>query len=296
MTDSRATAERSGVAGGGPTDMMVRAGARRAWPSGVFQALLWLASGLLIAFIVLPLVRLAATSSPSSLISAAREAEVRDAVLLSLQDAAITAAIATVLGVPLAYLLAQRRIPAPGLVQAIVDLPLAVPHTVAGIALLFLLGRTGWVGAPAGHLGVSFYGSQWGIVAAMLFVSAPFAVNSARVAFEAIDPNLERAARSLGATRAHAFRRVTLPLGARGVLTGAVLVYARSIAEFGAVVIIAYYPVTAPVEIYNLFLRSGLAAASAASVLLLIVALATFLVLRTLASGSWLWIADRDPR
>jgi molybdate/tungstate transport system permease protein len=162
--------------------------------------------------------------------------------------------------------------------------------------LLFLFGRTGWVGAPAGHLGVSFYGSQWGIVAAMLFVSAPFAVNSARVAFEAIDPNLERAARSLGATRAHAFRRVTLPLGARGVLTGAVLVYARSIAEFGAVVIIAYYPVTAPVEIYNLFLRSGLAAASAASVLLLIVALATFLVLRTLASGSWLWIADRDPR
>ena len=119
MTDSRATAERSGVAGGGPTDMMVRAGARRAWPSGVFQALLWLASGLLIAFIVLPLVRLAATSSPSSLISAAREAEVRDAVLLSLQDAAITAAIATVLGVPLAYLLAQRRIPAPGLVQAL---------------------------------------------------------------------------------------------------------------------------------------------------------------------------------
>ena len=296
MTDSRATATQPVTAGGGPGGTRKHITARRTWPSGVFQALLWLASGLLIAFIVLPIVRLAATSSPSSLISAAREAEVRDAILLSLQDAAITAAIAAVLGVPLAYLLAQRRIPAAGLVQAVVDLPLAVPHTVAGIALLFLLGRTGWVGVPVGHLGVSFYGSQWGIVAAMLFVSAPFAVNSARVAFEGIDPNLERAARSLGATRAHAFRRVTLPLGARGVLSGAVLVYARSIAEFGAVVIIAYYPVTAPVEIYNLFLRSGLAAASAASVLLLIVALATFLVLRTLASGRWLWIADRGPR
>jgi ABC-type sulfate transport system permease subunit len=87
-----------------------------------------------------------------------------------------------------------------GLVQAVVDLPLVVPHTVAGIALLFLLGRTGWVGAPAGHLGISFYGTQLGIIAAMLFVSAPFAVNSARVAFEAIDPRLEQAARSLGAT------------------------------------------------------------------------------------------------
>ncbi|MGO8683610.1 MAG: ABC transporter permease, partial [Thermoleophilia bacterium] len=279
-----------------PGDTSVRVPTRGTWPYGVFQAALWLASGLLIAFIVLPLVRLAATSTGSGLSSVASQAEVRDAILLSMQDAAITALIATVLGVPLAYLLAQRRVPAPGLVQAIVDLPLAVPHTVAGIALLFLLGRTGWIGAPASHVGVSFYGSQWGIVAAMLFVSAPFAVNSARVAFEAIDPNLERAARSLGATRALAFRRVTLPLGARGVLTGAVLVYARALAEFGAVVIIAYYPVTAPVEIYNLFQRSGLPQAAAASVLLLIVALATFLVMRTLASGRWLWIADRGSR
>jgi len=242
------------------------------------------------------MLRLVTASSPSSMATAISDAELRNAIVLSLQDAAITAVIATILGVPLAYLLAQRRVPASGLVQAIVDLPLAVPHTVAGIALLFLLGRTGWVGAPAGHLGISFYGSQWGIVAAMLFVSAPFAVNAARVAFESIDPNLERAARSLGATRSYAFWRVTLALGARGVLTGAVLVYARAIAEFGAVVIIAYYPVTAPVEIYNLFLRSGLTDAVAASVLLLVVALATFLVLRTLSSGRWLWVANRGSR
>ena len=140
--------------------------------------------------------------------------------------------------------------------QAIVDLPLAVPHTVAGIALLFLYGRTGWVGAPASHLGISFYGSQWGIIAAMLFVSAPFAVNSARVAFEAIDPNLERAARSLGATRCNlsphhvAARRARRADRRRARLR-------PCDREFGAVVIIAYYPVTAPVEIYNMFLQSG---------------------------------------
>jgi molybdate/tungstate transport system permease protein len=143
---------------------------------------------------------------------------------------------------------------------------------------------------------VSFYGSPWGIVAAMLFVSVPFAVNSTRVAFEAIDPRLERAARSLGATPWHAFRRITLPLGLRGVLTGAVLVYARSISEFGAVVIIAYYPATAPVEIYNLFLQSGLTQSASAAVVLLIVALATFLVLRTLASGRLLSRVDRVYR
>jgi molybdate/tungstate transport system permease protein len=254
---------------------------------------LWLLGGLLLAFIVLPIVRLAVTSSPASLRQAAAAPAVRDATLLSLQAAAITAGIATVTGVPLAYLLARRAFRGRGLVQAVVDLPLVVPHTVAGIALLFLFGRTGWVGAPAARLGVSFYGSQWGIVTAMLFVSCPFAVNSARVAFEAIDPRLERAARSLGATGWHAFRRVTLPLGLRGVLTGAVLVYARSISEFGAVVILAYYPATAPVEIYNLFLQSGLVQSASAAVVLLIVALATFLVFRTLASGRLLARVDR---
>ena len=251
-------------------------------------------SGLLIAFIVLPLVRLGASATPGSVRAAAANAQVRDAVLLSLQDAAITAVIATVFGVPLAYLLARRLIPLPGLVQAIVDLPLAVPHTVAGIALLFAFGRTGWIGRPAGHVGISFYGTQWGIVAAMLFVSAPFAVNSARVAFEAIDPTFERAARSLGATPGYTFRRILLPLALRGVFTGAVLVYARAIAEFGAVIIIAYYPITAPVEIYNLFLQSGLTQSASAAVLLLLVSLATFLVLRTLAAGWHVWGLDGD--
>jgi molybdate/tungstate transport system permease protein len=257
----------------------------RGWPGGWFGVVMWLLGGLLLAFIVLPVVRLATTSSVSSLRQAAETTAIRDAILLSLQAAAITAAIATAFGVPLAYVLARGSFRGRGLVQALVDLPLVVPHTVAGIALLFLLGRTGWVGGPATHLGVSFYGSQWGIVAAMLFVSCPFAVNSARVAFETIDPQLERAARSLGATRWHAFRRVTLPLGLRGVLTGAVLVYARSISEFGAVVIIAYYPATAPVEIYDLFLQSGLTQSASAAVVLLIVTLSTFLVFRALASG-----------
>ena len=265
----------------------------RRWPGGWFGAVMWTAGGLLLAFIVLPLARLAATSPPGSLRQAAATAAIRDATLLSLQAAAITAVIATVTGVPLAWLLARGAFRGRGLLQAVIDLPLVVPHTVAGIALLFLLGRTGWVGAPAARLGISFYGTQAGIIAAMLFVSAPFAVNSARVAFEAIDPRLEQAARSLGATGWHAFRRVTLPLGLRGVLTGAVLVYARSISEFGAVVIIAYYPATAPVQIYNLFLQSGLTQSAAAAVILLIVSLSTFLVFRTLASGRLLARIDR---
>src|ERR1700758_5286358 len=144
--------------------------ARRGWPW--FAVVMWLAGGLRLALIVLPIIRLAVAAPPSSLRQAAATPEGRDATLLSLQAAGITAGIATVLGVPLAYMLARGTFRGRTLVQAVVDLPLVVPHTVAGIALLFLLGRTGWVGAPATRLGVSFYGSQWGIVAAMLFVSA----------------------------------------------------------------------------------------------------------------------------
>jgi molybdate/tungstate transport system permease protein len=272
---------------------------RRRWPGGLipvglFPALTWLASGLLLAFIVLPVIRLITISSPASLGTALADADIRDALQLSLQDAAITAVLATLLAVPLAYLLARHRFRGRALVQAVVDLPLAVQHTVAGIALLFVFGRTGWIGTPAGAVGLSFYGTQAGIVVAMLFVSAPFAVNSARVAFEALDPNIERAARSLGATPAQTFLRVSLPLTWRGVLTGTVLVYARSISEFGAVVILAYYPATAPVAIYNQFLSAGLSDSASAAVLLLVVSLATFLVLRTLASGWLVAGTERD--
>jgi molybdate/tungstate transport system permease protein len=260
-----------------------------------FEAILWLCSGLLIALVLLPLVRLLTAVPFSALKGAAASAEIRDALTRSLVDATITAVIATVLGAPLGYLLARRSFPGRTLVEAIVDLPLAVPHTVAGIALLLVYGRAGWVGAPASHLGVSFYGADPGIVVAMLFVSAPFAVDSAKVAFGSLDPGLERAARSLGARPGYTFRRITLPLASRGVLAGTVLVYARSISEFGALAILAYYPATAPVEIYSLFLRGGLTDSAAAAVLLLIVTLATFLVLRVLVRGRlWGDLAWRD--
>ncbi|MGP4014741.1 ABC transporter permease [Saccharopolyspora sp. 5N708] len=264
--------------------------------AGAFPALVWLASGLLLGFILLPVLGLVTASPPSSLNAAIANAQIRDALLLSVEAAAVTAVIATVLGVPLAYLLARHRFPGRALVQAVVDLPLTIPHTVAGIALLFVFGRTGWIGGPLEATGVSFYGTQLGIVVAMLFVSAPFAVNSARVVFETLDHDVERAARSLGATPWQTFRRITMPLAWRGVLTGAVLVYARSISEFGAVAILAYYPATAPVAIYDLFLSAGLDESSAAAVLLLVVALATFLVFRTLASGWLVTGAERARR
>ena len=177
---------------------------------GGFQVLLWLLSGLLLAFVLLPLVRLAASSSPASVHTAAASGEVATRVAQPQRrrdhrrdrDRARRTA-----GVPARPTAPPTR-PGPGDHRPAAR---GAAHRRRDRAP-FVFGRTGWIGSPASHIGISFYGTSWGIVTAMLFVSAPFAVNSARVGFEAIDPGYERAARSLGASPGYAFRRITLPL------------------------------------------------------------------------------------
>jgi molybdate/tungstate transport system permease protein len=246
--------------------------------------LVWLLGSLLVGFILLPLIGLAATPSGESLARVARMAEVRRAIGLSVEASLITVAVAALTGVPLAYGLARSRWPGRGVVSTIVDLPIAVPHTVSGIALLIVLGRNGLLGRPAEALfGLKFWSTLAGIVAAMLFVSAPYAVNAARIGFEGVDPRLQQVARTLGLGPWRTFFRITLPLARREIAIGLTLTFARSISEFGAVIIIAYYPMTAPVEIYDLFLRFGLDEAAGMSVLLLLVALGLFVLFRMLA-------------
>jgi molybdate/tungstate transport system permease protein len=249
--------------------------------------LCWFLGTILIAFLVVPLIGLALSESGRSLADVARMSDVRAAIALSLEGAFLSAAIAALAGVPLAYGLARTTFPGKSVVAALVDLPLAVPHTVAGIALLIVLGRQGLLGQPLQALvGLKFWGTLAGIVAAMLFVSAPYTVNAARIGFEAVDPRLEKIARTLGLGPWRTFARITLPLARRSILTGVTLTYARSISEFGAVVILAYYPMTAPVKIYELFLRFGLDQAASASVLLLAVSLALFLILRAVSRSA----------
>ena len=251
-------------------------------PSGLYL-LCWFLGTVLLAFLVIPLVALALTQSGTSLAGVARMADVRDAIALSLECAFLSAAVATLAGVPLAYGLARTAFPGKGVIAALVDLPLAVPHTVAGIALLMVFGRQGFFGEPLQTVGLKFWGTVAGVVIAMLFVSAPYTVNAARIGFEAVDPRLEKIARTLGLGPWRTFFRVTLPLARRSIMTGVTLTYARSISEFGAVIILVYYPMTAPVKIYELFLRFGLEQSAAAAVLLLIVSLSLFIALRTLA-------------
>lgn len=258
---------------------------------GVFETLLAIfGTGLLLAF-GLPLLMMVARQKPGVVLEKALDPNVQHAIYLSIYGPLLTAIVATTLGLPLAYLLA-RGFPGSALVASLVDLPLVVPHSVAGLAVLFAFGR----GAAFPQFKV--WGTMVGMVLAMTFVSAPFAVNAIREGFEATDDRLEQAARSLGASRWETFRRVEWPLAARSVLTGSLLSWARAVSEFGAVVIVAYnveifYPPTgetvttqhAPVFIHNTFLSQGLTESGAVAVLLLALVTVIFLVIRGVAYG-----------
>lgn len=262
-----------------------RRGAESVGSPVVFLAA-WLLGGLLLAFILLPLIQLFAFQTAGTMLQVAGQVDVRESLALSVAASLLTALLAAVFGVPFAYLLARTNFVGKSAVAAISDLPLTVPHTVAGIALLMVFGRHGILGAPFENiLGIRFWGTLAGIVVAMLFVSVPYTVNAARIAFEGVDPRLEMVARTLGMGPLRVLARVTVPLAWRGIATGLTLTFARSISEFGAVVILVYYPMTAPVQIYEMFLRYGLENASAAAALLLLVSLALFIVFRHIAYG-----------
>ena len=238
---------------------------------------------MLILFLAVPIAAMMLRESPGSLWSTLAESEVRAALWVSVGAAAISTAISVLFGVPLAYLLARTEFRGKTLVQAVVDMPVVVPHTVAGIALLTVLGPQGLFGGPAGRLGIRFVDALPGTVAAMLFVSAPFLVNAARAGFEAVNPRLEKVSRSLGASPTRTFFRISLPLAFRPIVAGAVMSWARAVSEFGAVLVIAYYPRVGPTLIYERFTSFGLGGSRPIAVLLLIVSIVFFIALRTSA-------------
>ncbi|RPH62472.1 MAG: ABC transporter permease subunit [Chloroflexi bacterium] len=199
---------------------------------------------------------------------------------LTFGAAAIATLLAALTGVPLAYLLARRKFRGKRLLEALINLPIIIPHTAAGIALLLVFGRRGVLGSGFQALGLTFTDNLGGIVVGMLFVSLPFLVNLSRESFALVDEELERVALTDGADRWQAFWFVTLPLAWRGVLGGALMMWARGISEFGAVVILAYNPKVVPVLVFERFQGYGLSAAHPVAAVLIVVALLVFALLR----------------
>ncbi len=206
---------------------------------------------------------------PASLLSAIKDPLVIESITNSLLTATATTLIALVFGVPLGYVLARMDFPGKGFVQALVDVPIVIPHTVVGIMLLLTFSK-------------AILDNYLGIISAMLFVSAPFTVNSARDGFLAIDEEIENVARTLGASRHRVFFTVSLPLALKSIASGAIMTWARAISEVGAILIVAYYPKTAPVLILDYFNDFGLKRAMPVAVLLMAICLGLFVALRCL--------------
>ena len=238
---------------------------------------------MIVAFIVIPLVEMMTQPTMGALKETLMDRDVVRSIRLSLVTAGAAALIALVLGTPLAFLLARRPFPGKKILESIIDLPIMIPHPVVGIALLSITGRNHPIGRALQAVGVQIMGTTTGLITVLTFVGLPFYINTVKAGFEEISPRLEHVSRSLGATAGGTFLRVTLPLAWRHMLVGAIMCMARAISEFGAVVIVAYHPMVAPVMIYERFTAYGLKYSQPVAVWLILVCLVLFLLLRILS-------------
>ncbi len=160
-----------------------------------------------------------------------------EAFELSLRVGLVSVAASLPLGLAVAWLLARRRFPGKTLFDGIVHLPLVLPPVVVGYALLVLFGRHGWAGGWLyDNFGITFAFNWKGAALASAVMAFPLMVRAMRLSLELVDRRLEAAARTLGAGRPRVFFTITLPLMSPGILTGAILAFARSISEFGATI------------------------------------------------------------
>lgn len=263
-----------------PAQSRAKAGVRsRAWPVA------WVLGGLLLAYYLLPLLALLTAQPPGDVLARLGDGDVVRAAGVSLLTAAATTSVSALLGVPLAWRLARASGAWKQAASALVALPLVFPPIVSGMLLLSVFGPGSPVGALFAGAGLPLTRSLGAVVLAQTLVASPFVVLASQAAFEGVPRAYEQASRTLGKGAWTTFRRVTLPLAWPGVLAGLTLCFARAIGEFGATLMMAYYPRTMPVQIWVAFTTQGLARAFPAAAVLAGIALAVLLLLHTLGSN-----------
>lgn len=247
-------------------------------------------AGIFAAFLGLPVVALVArTVVDGSLAQAATSSTVLAALGLSLTTTAASLVLTVALGGPLAYVLARRTFRGKWLLEAIVDLPIVLPPSVAGLALLIAFGRRGVLGGALDGAGVAIPFTTVAVVLAQTFVSAPFFVRSARAGLAGVDHDLEDAARVDGASEPQVVRRITIPLASAGLAAGLVMSWARALGEFGATIMfagnVAGRTQTLPLVVYGEFEGGDLDAALAAAAILVLAAVGVLVAVRLLHWG-----------
>jgi molybdate transport system permease protein len=244
-----------------------------------------LPSLILIALFGLPLLALLLRSANRDFFSFALAPNAVSALRLSLLTSTLSALLTIAAGMPLAYILARWKFRGKTAVELLVDLPVVLPPSVAGLALLIAFGRNGVFGSGLVALGISLPFTTAAVVMAQTFVAAPLFVRSAKIGFAEIDPQLEEAAFVEGADEIQLFRFVMLPMAGRSLLTGTILTWTRALGEFGATILFAGNlegkTQTMPLAIY-LGLERGLGVALALSVMLVVVSVVLLGIIRRL--------------
>jgi len=243
-----------------------------------WRSLAGLLGGALLVLYLVPLVALAVAVSPTVLLAGLTDPAVTAAATTSVLAALASTAIAGVFGVPLAYWLARTESRLGRVALVVVVLPLVLPPVVSAMLLVGVAGP----GGPFGGLGLTR--SLGGVVLAQTFVASPLVVVTARTAFARVDAELRETARTLGCSPWRTFRRVALPLAWPGIVAGLALGFARAIGEFGATMLLAYYPRTLPVEVWVSFTTAGTDAAFPVALVLLVVALAVLAAVTALGT------------
>lgn len=239
-----------------------------------------------LAFLALPVAALLLRAIGSgALTSALAGRAVLDALALSLTSTAVSLVIVVLLGTPLAFVLARSRFRGKALAEALVDLPIVLPPSVAGLALLFAFGRNGIAGNALELVGLSLPFTTLAVVVAQVFVASPFYVRAARSGFRAVEPDVEEAARVDGASENVVLGRVTLPLAAPALGAGLILAWARALGEFGATILFAGNiegrTQTLPLLVYS-ELQEGIDSAIAAATILVLAALGVLIAVRVM--------------
>jgi len=242
-----------------------------------------LLGALILLFIISPLLGMFLATSPVSLFETAKESEVQQSIWLTMWTSMLATIVFAFMAIPLSYLMARKTFPLKKLITGIIDLPVVIPHSAAGIAILGFVSRNSVLGKIGSSIGLDFVGKPAGIAVAMAFVSIPYLINAARDGFSGVSVRLENAALSLGASPSRVFFTVSLPLAWRNIVSGLILMFARGMSEFGAIIVVAYHPMVTPVLIYERFGSFGLKYARPVSVLFILISLAVFILLRFLA-------------
>jgi molybdate transport system permease protein len=265
---------------------------RAAW----FPALLVVCLAVALIFLTLPIVAIFVNQSLGDLIDSLGEPGALDALWLSLRTTAASIAIIIMVGTPAAYLLATRSFRFKALVVTLIELPLVLPPAAAGIALLAAVGPSGILGDSIEAAGIELSFTTAGVVVALTFVASPFYVRQAMAAFGAVDRSLLDASRTLGASEAHGFLRIMIPVALPGLAAGTALALGRALGEFGATLMFAGsfqgITQTVPLAIYDR-LSTDFDSALALSAVLVAVSAAILLSVKLIRGGEALGFAPR---